>query len=30
MKEIGGKVRVENVSKQPRRVLDASGVETHR
>jgi stage II sporulation protein AA (anti-sigma F factor antagonist) len=27
MKEIGGKVRVENVSKQPRRVLDASGVE---
>ncbi|SHH75466.1 stage II sporulation protein AA (anti-sigma F factor antagonist) [Sporobacter termitidis DSM 10068] len=27
MKEISGKVRVENVNKQPRRVLDASGVE---
>jgi stage II sporulation protein AA (anti-sigma F factor antagonist) len=27
MKEISGKVRVENVTKQPRRVLDASGVE---
>lgn len=27
MKEIGGQVRVENVNKQPRRVLDASGVE---
>ena len=27
IKEIGGKVSVENVNKQPRRVLDASGVE---
>jgi stage II sporulation protein AA (anti-sigma F factor antagonist) len=27
MKEIGGKISVDNVSKQPRRVLDASGVE---
>lgn len=27
MNEIGGVVRVENVGKQPRRVLDASGVE---
>ncbi len=27
MKEVGGKLRVENVAKQPRRVLDASGVE---
>lgn len=27
MKEIGGSITVENVSKQPRRVLDASGVE---
>jgi len=27
MKEIGGKISVENVSKQPGRVLDASGVE---
>ena len=27
MKEISGKMRVENVGKQPRRVLDASGVE---
>ena len=27
MKEVGGKLRVENAAKQPRRVLDASGVE---
>jgi stage II sporulation protein AA (anti-sigma F factor antagonist) len=27
MKEVGGKLRVQNVAKQPRRVLDASGVE---
>jgi stage II sporulation protein AA (anti-sigma F factor antagonist) len=27
MKEIGGRLRVENAAKQPRRVLDASGVE---
>ncbi len=27
MKEVGGRLRVENVAKQPRRVLDASGVE---
>ncbi len=27
MKEVGGKLCVENVAKQPRRVLDAAGVE---
>ncbi|MEL4106455.1 anti-sigma factor antagonist [Oscillospiraceae bacterium WX1] len=27
MQELGGKVRVDNVSNQPRRVLDAAGVE---
>ena len=27
MKEVGGTISVENVNKQPRRVLDASGVE---
>jgi stage II sporulation protein AA (anti-sigma F factor antagonist) len=27
MKELGGKVSVDNVHKQPRRVLDASGIE---
>ena len=27
MNEVGGKLRVENVARQPQRVLDASGVE---